>query len=117
MPSYASLKASWSDCFASHARVARKNDVGFIDTLIAHAIASHHVAPDRVYLIEKFGPLDGDEFPFYIQADFTHLGTRPLFWSVAEKVPPGLTLHRTPYPKALYAGAAYAIPEKSRAGS
>lgn len=41
----------WSDCFASDARVARKNDVGFIDALIAHAIANHDVDPDRVYLI------------------------------------------------------------------
>jgi polyhydroxybutyrate depolymerase len=44
-------REGWSDCFASEARVARKNDVGFIDALIAHAIAKHDVDPARVYLI------------------------------------------------------------------
>lgn len=44
-------KGGWSDCFASHARVARKNDVAFIDALIDHAIARHQVDPARVYLI------------------------------------------------------------------
>ncbi|MGI4846348.1 MAG: alpha/beta hydrolase family esterase [Janthinobacterium lividum] len=44
-------KDGWSDCFASDARVAKKDDVGFIDALIEHAIAHHDVAPDRVYLI------------------------------------------------------------------
>lgn len=41
----------WSDCFASDERVARKNDVAFIDALIEHAITHHHVDPARVYLI------------------------------------------------------------------
>ena len=44
-------KGGWSDCFASDARVARKDDVGFIGALIEHAIANHDVDPDRVYLI------------------------------------------------------------------
>lgn len=44
-------KGGWTDCFASKARVARKDDVGFVDALIEHAIATYHVAPDRVYLI------------------------------------------------------------------
>jgi polyhydroxybutyrate depolymerase len=44
-------KGGWSDCFASAERVARKNDVAFIDALIDHAIAHHHVDPARVYLI------------------------------------------------------------------
>jgi polyhydroxybutyrate depolymerase len=44
-------RGGWSDCFASAARVARKDDVGFIDALIGHAIANHDVDPERVYLI------------------------------------------------------------------
>jgi polyhydroxybutyrate depolymerase len=44
-------KGGWSDCFASEARVARKDDVAFIDALIDHAIARHGVDPARVYLI------------------------------------------------------------------
>jgi polyhydroxybutyrate depolymerase len=41
----------WNDCFASDESVARKDDVGFVGALIDHAIASHGVDPDRVYLI------------------------------------------------------------------
>lgn len=44
-------KGGWSDCFASEARVARKDDVACIDALIGHAIAHHGVDPARVYLI------------------------------------------------------------------
>ena len=44
-------KGGWSDCFASAARVAKKDDVAFISALIDSAIASHDVDPDRVYLI------------------------------------------------------------------
>jgi polyhydroxybutyrate depolymerase len=44
-------KGGWSDCFASDARVAKKDDIGFIDALIEHAIAHDDVDPERVYLI------------------------------------------------------------------
>lgn len=44
-------KGGWSDCFASDARVARKDDVGFIGALIEHAIGNYNVDPERVYLI------------------------------------------------------------------
>lgn len=44
-------KGGWSDCFASSARVARKDDVACIDALIDHAIAHHGVDAARVYLI------------------------------------------------------------------
>ncbi len=44
-------KGGWSDCFASNARVARKDDVGFIAALIDYALAHHDVDPGRVYLI------------------------------------------------------------------
>jgi len=44
-------KGGWSDCFAPDARVARKDDVGFIGALVEHAIAHHDVDPARVYLI------------------------------------------------------------------
>jgi polyhydroxybutyrate depolymerase len=41
-------KGGWSDCFA---RAARKDDVAFIDALIARAIECHGVDPRRVYVI------------------------------------------------------------------
>lgn len=44
-------KGGWSDCFASEARVTKKDDVGFVDALIEHAIGHHDVDPRRVYLI------------------------------------------------------------------
>lgn len=44
-------KGGWSDCFASPARAAKKDDVGFIGALIDHAIADYQVDPDRVYVI------------------------------------------------------------------
>jgi polyhydroxybutyrate depolymerase len=44
-------QGGWSDCFASDACVARKDDVALIDALIGHAIASHDVDAERVYLI------------------------------------------------------------------
>jgi polyhydroxybutyrate depolymerase len=44
-------REGWSDCFASKAHVARKDDVGFIDALITYSIAKHNVDPGRVYLI------------------------------------------------------------------
>lgn len=44
-------KRGWSDCFASPERVARQDDVGFIDALVNLAIAGHGVDPARVYLI------------------------------------------------------------------
>lgn len=44
-------KGGWSDCFASGERVARKDDVAFIGALIEHALASHDVDPQRIYLI------------------------------------------------------------------
>jgi polyhydroxybutyrate depolymerase len=44
-------KGGWTDCFASNARVAQKDDVGFIDALIDNAISNYDVDPGRVYLI------------------------------------------------------------------
>ncbi|WP_343729145.1 alpha/beta fold hydrolase [Duganella sp.] len=44
-------KGGWSDCFASPARIARKDDVAFIGALIDHAVAHLEVDPQRVYLI------------------------------------------------------------------
>ncbi|MFC5462599.1 alpha/beta hydrolase family esterase [Massilia niabensis] len=44
-------KGGWSDCFASSVRVARKNDVAFVEALIEHAIATHGVDPNRVYVM------------------------------------------------------------------
>ena len=62
-------KQGWSDCFASEARVARKDDVGFIDALITHAIAQHHVDPDRVYLI---GVSRGGWMAYRVAAEIPH---------------------------------------------
>lgn len=44
-------KGGWSDCFASEARVAKKDDVGYIGALMDHAIAHLDVDPERIYLI------------------------------------------------------------------
>jgi polyhydroxybutyrate depolymerase len=44
-------KGGWSDCFASDARVAKKDDVGFVGALMEHAIANYDVDPTRIYLI------------------------------------------------------------------
>jgi polyhydroxybutyrate depolymerase len=44
-------KGGWSDCFASDARVEKKDDVGFIGAIIDDAIARHGADPDRVHLI------------------------------------------------------------------
>jgi polyhydroxybutyrate depolymerase len=44
-------KGGWSDCFASDARMARKDDVGFVGALIEHATVNYNVDPERVYLI------------------------------------------------------------------
>jgi polyhydroxybutyrate depolymerase len=44
-------KGGWSDCFASAARVARKDDAGFIGALIDRLVSDHDADPDRVYLI------------------------------------------------------------------
>jgi polyhydroxybutyrate depolymerase len=44
-------KGGWSDCFASSARVARRDDVGFIAALVDHAVAAYGVDPGCVYLM------------------------------------------------------------------
>jgi polyhydroxybutyrate depolymerase len=44
-------KGGWSDCFASEARKAKKDDVGFVGALMDHAIAAYDVDPERIYLI------------------------------------------------------------------
>jgi polyhydroxybutyrate depolymerase len=44
-------KGGWNDCFASDARVARKDDVAFIAAIIDDAVARHDVDADRVHLI------------------------------------------------------------------
>jgi polyhydroxybutyrate depolymerase len=44
-------KGGWSDCCASAARVAKKDDVAFIAAIIDDAVARHGADPDRVYLI------------------------------------------------------------------
>jgi len=44
-------KGGWSDCFASDAQVAKKDDVAFIGAVIDDAIARHGADPDRVHVI------------------------------------------------------------------
>ena len=44
-------KGGWSDCFASAARVAKKDDVAFLGAIIDDAIARHGADPERVHLI------------------------------------------------------------------
>jgi polyhydroxybutyrate depolymerase len=44
-------KRGWSDCFASAARVANKDDVAFISAIMDQAIAENDVDPERIYII------------------------------------------------------------------
>lgn len=44
-------KGGWNNCFASQARVARKNDVAFISAIIDQAIVQYDVDPERVHVI------------------------------------------------------------------
>lgn len=44
-------KSGWSDCFASDAQVAKKDDVGFIGAVIDDAVARYGADPDRVHVI------------------------------------------------------------------
>ncbi|MBY0239600.1 MAG: alpha/beta fold hydrolase [Burkholderiaceae bacterium] len=44
-------QGGWQECFASAARVARKNDVAWIDAVIDHAIGALGADAQRVYLI------------------------------------------------------------------
>lgn len=62
-------KGGWSDCFASDARVAQKDDVGFVGALIEHAIASYQVDPSRVYLI---GVSRGGWMAYAVAAEIPH---------------------------------------------
>jgi polyhydroxybutyrate depolymerase len=44
-------KGGWSDCFASAARVAKKDDVAFVAAIVDDAVARHGADPDRVHVI------------------------------------------------------------------
>lgn len=62
-------RGGWSECLASDARVARKNDVAFIDALIDQAIAEHGVDPLRVYVI---GVSRGGLMTYRLAAELSH---------------------------------------------
>ena len=76
-------KGGWSDCFASEARVARKDDVAFIDALIERAIADHGVDPERVYLI---GVSRGGHMAYRVAAEIPH--RLAAFSTVLANMPP-----------------------------
>ncbi|MRV73306.1 hypothetical protein GJ700_16460 [Duganella sp. FT92W] len=44
-------KGGWNECFASAARVARKDDVALVGALIDHAVVAHGADEERVYVI------------------------------------------------------------------
>jgi polyhydroxybutyrate depolymerase len=62
-------KGGWSDCFASAARAARKDDVAFIDALIARAVECHGVDAQRVYVI---GVSRGGWLAYRIASEIPH---------------------------------------------
>lgn len=62
-------KGGWNDCFASAARVARKDDVAFIDALIDRLVAEHDADPERVYLI---GVSRGGHMAYRVAAEIPH---------------------------------------------
>ena len=62
-------KGGWSDCFASDARVARKDDVAFVGALIDHLVAVQNADPDRVYLV---GVSRGGLTAYRIAAEIPH---------------------------------------------
>lgn len=62
-------KGGWSDCFASDARVAQKDDVAFIAAIIDHTIAEHEVDPERVYII---GVSRGGLLTYRVAAEIPH---------------------------------------------
>ena len=76
-------KGGWNDCFASDARVARKDDVAFIDALIGRAIADHDVDPERVYLI---GVSRGGHMAYRVAAEIPH--RLAAFSTVLANMPP-----------------------------
>lgn len=92
-------KGGWNDCFASKERVARKDDVAFIDALIAQAIASHDVDPDRVYLI---GVSRGGWMAYAVASALPH--KLAAFSSVLAGMPPPgrSTMPATPLPALIF---------------
>jgi polyhydroxybutyrate depolymerase len=76
-------KGGWSDCFASDARVARKDDVAFIGAVIDRAIAEHEVDPERVYLI---GVSRGGHMAFRVAGEIPH--RLAAFSTVLANMPP-----------------------------
>ncbi|MDB5745218.1 MAG: hypothetical protein JWP72_66 [Massilia sp.] len=76
-------KGGWSDCFASEARVARKDDVAFIDALIERAIAGHEADPERVYLI---GVSRGGHMAYRVATEIPH--RLAAFSTVLANMPP-----------------------------
>lgn len=76
-------KGGWSDCFASDARVARKDDVAFIAALIDLAIAGHEVDPGRVYVI---GVSRGGHMAYRVAVEIPH--KLAAFSAVLASMPP-----------------------------
>jgi polyhydroxybutyrate depolymerase len=96
-------KGGWSDCFASAARVAKKDDVAFISALIERTIADHNVDPDRVYVI---GVSRGGLMAYRAAVEIPH--KLAAFSSVLAPMPrPGRTrMPEVPLPALLFGGTA-----------
>jgi polyhydroxybutyrate depolymerase len=62
-------KGGWSDCFASDARVAKKDDVAFIGALIDDVIARYGADPDRIHVI---GVSRGGMMAYRVAAEIPH---------------------------------------------
>jgi polyhydroxybutyrate depolymerase len=76
-------KGGWNECFASQARVAKKDDVAFISAIIDQAIAGHGADPERVYVI---GVSRGGHMAYRVAAEIPH--KLAAFSSVLASMPP-----------------------------
>lgn len=96
-------RGGWSDCFASAARAARKDDVAFITALIDHAIAEHHVDPGRVYVI---GVSRGGHMAYRVAAEVPH--RLAAFSAVLASAPPSgcFRMPERPVPVLVFGGTA-----------
>lgn len=96
-------KGGWNECFASAARVARKDDVALIGAVIDHAIATLDADSDRVYLI---GVSRGGWMAYRTAMEIPH--RLAAFSAVLASMPPRshAMQPRTPLPALIVGGTA-----------
>lgn len=96
-------KGGWSDCFASAARVARKDDVALIGAVIDHAIATLGADRERIYVI---GVSRGGWMAYRTAMEIPH--RLAAFSAVLASMPPHshAMQPRTPLPALIVGGTA-----------